>query len=207
MNAINYDKIKYHIVYGKVKNLYIHIKNGEVIVKAPRFITKKYIDKIVEQKRNWILKKLEETGRIQDVSEAFKEFPAENEWHKGKIESFLEEEKEVYDQYNVGDIVFVKEYLYKNGKKGTNHLFVIIEKDNYAVPIEYFTMLISSHLDKLKFSTNKLLLKDELNKLKRDSIVKTDVIYKVKNEDIEFKIGEVTEETVLEYKKNLEKLF
>ena len=154
-----------------------------------------------------LLKKLEETGRIQDVSEAFKEFPAENEWHKGKIESFLEEEKEVYDQYNVGDIVFVKEYLYKNGKKGTNHIFVIIEKDNYAVPIEYFTMLISSHLDKLKFSTNKLLLKDELNKLKRDSIVKTDVIYKVKNEDIEFKIGEVTEETVLKYKKNLEKLF
>lgn len=31
-----------------------------------------------------LLKKLEETGRIQDVSEAFKEFPAENEWHKGK---------------------------------------------------------------------------------------------------------------------------
>ena len=135
-----------------------------------------------------LLKKLEETGRIQDVSEAFKEFPAENEWHKGKIESFLEEEKEVYDQYNVGDIVFVKEYLYKNEKKGTNHLFVIIEKDNYAVPIEYFTMLISSHLDKLKFSTNKLLLKDELNKLKRDSIVKTDVIYKVKNEDICFMV-------------------
>lgn len=92
-------------------------------------------------------------------------------------------------------------------EKGTNHIFVIIEKDNYAVPIEYFTMLISPHLDKLKFSTNKLLLKDELNKLKRDSIVKTDVIYKVKNEDIEFKIGEVTEKTVLEYKKNLEKLF
>ena len=61
MNAINYDKIKYHIVYGKVKNLYIHIKNGEVIVKAPRFITKKYIDEIIEQKRNWILKKLEES--------------------------------------------------------------------------------------------------------------------------------------------------
>ena len=160
-----------------------------------------------EENGKKLLKKLEETGRIQDVSEAFKEFSAENEWHKGKIESFLEEEKEVYDQYNVGDIVFVKEYLYKNGKKGTNHIFVIIEKDNYAVPIEYFTMLISSHLDKLKFSTNKLLLKDELNKLKRDSIVKTDVIYKVKNEDIEFKIGEVTEETVLEYKKNLEKLF
>ena len=154
-----------------------------------------------------LLKKLQKAEKIKDISEAFKEFPPEEEWHKGKTESFLEEEKEIYEEYNIGDIVFVKKYLYKNGKKGINHLFVIIEKGNYAVPIEYFTMLISSHLDKLKFSTNKLLLKDELNKLKRDSIVKTDVIYKVKNEDIEFKIGEVTEETVLEYKKNLEKLF
>ena len=51
MNAINYEKIKYHIEYGKVKNLYIHIKNGEVIVKAPRFITKKYIDKIEKVRR------------------------------------------------------------------------------------------------------------------------------------------------------------
>lgn len=60
MNTINYEKIKYHVVYGKVKNVYIQIKNGEVIVKAPKFITKKYIDIIVEKKRNWILKKLEE---------------------------------------------------------------------------------------------------------------------------------------------------
>lgn len=64
MNAINYEKIKYHVVYGKVKNVYIQIKNGEVIVKAPKFITKKYIDIIVEKKRNWILKKLEESKDI-----------------------------------------------------------------------------------------------------------------------------------------------
>ena len=73
MNAINYEKIKYHIEYGKVKNLYIHIKNGEVIVKAPRFITKKYI----EQKRNWILKKLEES----------KNKPEEREYTKTDIEN------------------------------------------------------------------------------------------------------------------------
>lgn len=64
MNTINYEKIKYHVVYGKVKNVYIQIKNGEVIVKAPKFITKKYIDIIVEKKRNWILKKLEESKDI-----------------------------------------------------------------------------------------------------------------------------------------------
>lgn len=64
MNAINYEKIKYHIVYGKVKNIYIQIKNGEVIVKAPKFIPKDYINKLVEQKRNWILKRLEESKNI-----------------------------------------------------------------------------------------------------------------------------------------------
>lgn len=61
MNAIDHKKIEYHIEYGRVKNLYIHIRDGKVLVKAPRFITKKYIAEVVEQKRKWILKKLEET--------------------------------------------------------------------------------------------------------------------------------------------------
>lgn len=68
-------------------------------------------------------------------------------------------------------------------------------------------MLISSHLDKLKFNSNKLLLKNQLNNLKRDSIVKTDMVYKNKNENIMFKIGKVQKEVVEEYKKSLEKIF
>ena len=150
---------------------------------------------------------LKKSGRIRDVEEAFKEFPPEEEWHKGDIDSFVAEETEKYGEYEVGDIVFVERFIYSNGKEGIRHLFVIIEKDNYAVPIEYFTMLISSHLDKLKFNSNKLLLKDDLNKLRRDSIVKTDVIYKIKDEEIKFKVGRVEKETVKEYMKNLKDLF
>lgn len=61
----------------------------------------------------------------------------EKEWHKGKEENVLREIGEVYRlSYNIGDIVFVKEYTYANGKKGTKHFFVIIDKDNTAVPIE-----------------------------------------------------------------------
>lgn len=150
---------------------------------------------------------LKKNNKIKDVSEAFKEFPTEEEWHKGDENNFLSEETETYGEYNIGDIVFVKEYNYKNGRKGTRHLFVIIEKDNYAVPIEYFAMLISSHLDKLKFNSNKLLLKDELNNLKRDSIVKTDVIYKIKSQNIIFKVGKVENQVVEEYMKKLKNLF
>ena len=71
-----------------------------------------------------------------------------------------------------------------------------------AIPIENFGMLISSKLDKLKFPSNKLLEKDKTNNLKKDSIVKTDVVYKILNEQIIFKIGKVDIEKVEEYKKS-----
>ena len=137
-------------------------------------------------------------NRVKDLREAFEEYPVEEEWHKGKIENILKEDSGDYNisynigdyniSYNIGDIVFVKEYSYSDGKKGTNHFFVIIDKDNTAVPIENFGMLISSNLDKLKFKVNKLLEKDDINNLKKDSIVKTDVVYKILNEQIIFKI-------------------
>lgn len=63
-------------------------------------------------------------------------------------------------------------------------------------------MLISSYLDKLRFSNNKLLEKDKINNLNKESIVKTDVVYKILNKNILFRIGKVDEEKIEEYKKN-----
>ncbi len=140
-------------------------------------------------------------NRVKDLREAFEEYPTEEEWHKGKEENILQESAKKYNSgYGIGDIVFVKEYDYLDGKKGTNHLFVIIDKDNTAVPIENFGMLISSNLEKMKFKTNKILVKDDLNNLNKDSIVKTDVLYKILNEQIVFKIGMVDYEKIEEYK-------
>ena len=154
-----------------------------------------------------LIEKLKKIGKVKDLNEAFKEFPVEEEWHKGNIDNFVKEETEIYGEYNIGDIVFVDKYSYSDGKIGKRHLFIIIEKDNYAVPIEYFAMIISSHLEKLKYNSNMLLLKDNLNKLHRNSIVKTDVIYKIKNENIKYKVGMVEKSVVEEYMKNLKKLF
>ena len=61
-------------------------------------------------------------------------------------------------------------------------------------------MLISSNLDKLKYPKNKLLKKDMKNNLDKDSIIKTDVIYRISNNQILFKIGEVDKEKIEEYK-------
>lgn len=86
-------------------------------------------------------------------------------------------------------------------KDGTNHIFVIIGKDNFAVPIEYFGMLISSKIYKVKYDTNEFLEKDSINKLNKDSIVKLDEVYRIKEEAINFKIGKVDEDKIEDYKK------
>ena len=79
-------------------------------------------------------------------------------------------------------------------------MFVIIDQNNIAVPIENFGMLISSNTNKLKYQSNVLLQKDEKNNLKKDSIVKTDFVYKILDSQILFKVGIVDNDKVLEYK-------
>lgn len=139
-------------------------------------------------------------NRIKDLNEAFEKYPVEEEWHKGKIENILKENEEKYELYEIGDIVFVSQYKYADGTEGSNHLFVIIDQNNMAVPIENFGMLISSNLNKLKFDSNKLIEKDDNNNLHKDSIVKTDEIYKILNEQIVFKIGKVDATKIKDYK-------
>ena len=56
-------------------------------------------------------------GRVKNVEDAFKEFPPEEEWHQGKIENVICENNKEYNAYNIGDIVYVKEYYYSDGTK------------------------------------------------------------------------------------------
>jgi hypothetical protein len=147
------------------------------------------------------IKKAYEMGRVKDLSDAFKEYPPEEEWHHGDAISFLGESKVEYlASYSVGDIVYVKEFLYPDGSTGRNHLFVIVDKDNIAVPLDYFGMLISSKVNKLNYKSNKLLKKDSVNNLNKDSIVKTDSVYKISNEHILYKVGRVDDFRLEQYR-------
>ena len=40
---------QYQITYSKIKNVYIQIKDGKVLIKAPKRIPKKELEKIIEQ--------------------------------------------------------------------------------------------------------------------------------------------------------------
>lgn len=110
----------------------------------------------MQDKLSDFLKTAYEHGKVKELKEAFEEYPVKEEYHKGKIENVLRENSESYNFYEIGDIVFVREYSYPDGEVGNNHFFVIIDQDNTAVPIENFGMLVSSNLNKLKFQTNKL---------------------------------------------------
>ena len=145
-------------------------------------------DFIKEELKNGNIKKYSE---VYDKDESLLEYEERN--------FYIGEATVKYSSYDIGDIIYVKEYKYQNGKRGNNHLFVIIDDNNYGVSIDYFCMLLSSNLDKIKFKENKLIVKDNENGLKKDSIVKTDAIYNIKHDEISFCVGKVSYNLVEEY--------
>lgn len=114
-----------------------------------------------------LIEKSKKKGLIKTYSEFL-------ETEEAKEYSLIQEEVEYYtsnqnkksNKYSIGDIVFVSKYKYKNGKDGENHSFVIID-DEQAVDINYFGFLLSSQTQKVTYSFNELLNKNEINKLKK----------------------------------------
>ncbi len=140
---------------------------------------------------NDFIKKAKEKGKIQKYKDICDQLLDDD-----CPEFYIGEKVTKYSNYKIGDIVFVKNYFYKNGEERLNHLFVIIDEDHYAVPVSYFCMLLSSRIDKTSYKNNILIKKDKINHLKKDSIVKTDTVYEFDNTDIEFCVGSIKEELV-----------
>ena len=111
--------------------------------------------------------------------------------------------KAVKEKYDIGDIVFVNEYSYENNITGSNHLFVVINGDNEVVPLDYFGLIVSSHIEKSKevsrFKYNEPLKADATNGLKADSIVKCDQLYNFPKANIQFRIGHVDVDDFLRF--------
>lgn len=105
-------------------------------------------------------------------------------------------------KYDIGDIVFVSNYDYDNGEKGSNHLFVIIDEET-LVAVEYFGLIVSSRIEKSKktslFKFNEILKKNDVNGLNKDSIVKCDQLYNFSEKNILFKIGHVDVDDFLRF--------
>lgn len=123
------------------------------------------------------------------------EAPMEDALTKEEVEYYISENFESFDGVQKGDIVFVKKFIYRDGEIGKNHLFVIIDQNDY-MPIEYFGMILSSNIIKENYKYNIKISRDSKNKLNKDSIIKTDHIYKLKEKDILKKVGKIDKELI-----------
>ena len=79
----NQEISQYEITYSKIKNVYIQIKDGKVLKKAPKKISKKDLNRIIENKYNWIQKSLEKEKKKQEkkplyTQEQFKQIIEKN---------------------------------------------------------------------------------------------------------------------------------
>ena len=74
MNEIEYnDKtIPYKIIKSNIKNMYIHVKDGIVTVKAPKKLKDKYIIEFVHKKSKWIYESVEKSKNNKDYIIPFK---------------------------------------------------------------------------------------------------------------------------------------
>lgn len=62
--------ISYTIDKGFTSNLAISVQNGQVAVTAPWYISKKKIDQIIVDKKNWIMQKLKEYEEINQIKKS-----------------------------------------------------------------------------------------------------------------------------------------
>ena len=69
----NQKNLQYEIIYSKIKNVYIQIKDGKVVIKAPKRISKKELNRIIEQKTDWIQKSLEKEKKKLEKSPLYKQ--------------------------------------------------------------------------------------------------------------------------------------
>lgn len=59
-------EIPYKVIKSNIKNLYIQIKDGEVLVKAPKRYSESEIARLVSKKQRWIEKSLQSSKQRQE---------------------------------------------------------------------------------------------------------------------------------------------
>ncbi|MCI8383967.1 MAG: M48 family metallopeptidase [Clostridia bacterium] len=72
----NDEVISYQLIRSKIKNMYIYIRDGKVIVKVPTRLKEKEIDEFVNRKARWIYEKIkqekemlkEEKIKLEDIN-------------------------------------------------------------------------------------------------------------------------------------------
>ncbi len=70
-------EFEYILIKQKIKNIYIRIKYGKIIVKSPKRINLQYIENLLKNKEKWILQKLKESNESKLRENKYSDFEFE----------------------------------------------------------------------------------------------------------------------------------
>lgn len=85
------EKIEYQIIRKQIKNLYIRIKDGRVMISAPRSCKESDILQLLEKKKRWIQKAIEESKVRKKIEE--------RKYTKEEIQRFQIKLNELLERY------------------------------------------------------------------------------------------------------------
>lgn len=121
---MEYEIIPYEVKRLKIKNLYIYIKNGKVIVKAPMRLKDKYIQDFVTKKSKWINQKIKEEQEQSKETEMIEQKDVE------KLERLVKSNIEKYSKLlqETPNKVRIREIKYAWGSCSSNRNITINQK-------------------------------------------------------------------------------
>ena len=65
------EELQYEIIRSNIKNLYIQIKDGNVVIRTPKRFSQSQIEEIIIKKQNWIKKNLQKSLEKQYKKEQY----------------------------------------------------------------------------------------------------------------------------------------
>ena len=155
-------------------NMYITVQNGEVVVNAPWYFTSNRIQQIVQEKKNWILSKMQEyeedLSNMQSVKIFGKNYDIQVDYEKIKTP-----ELNLKENYKIQIVLPIKykkignEQMYE--QIAENEIEDILEKTRKMLgfaPEDYEVKIINGKIAKCE--DGKITINPELMKYKRETI-------------------------------------
>ena len=154
MNEIKYngEKIPYTIKKFKIKNLYIHIKEGQVIVKAPVRLQEKYIQEFINKKTKWIyenVKRYEQKPKVEEKLD-IKDVERLKEIIQKSIQKYSKTLEVIPNKIRIKNIKYA--WGSCSSKKNITINVKLAKKDEKV--IQYVALHEMCHLKEMNHSTN-----------------------------------------------------
>ena len=96
-------------------DLFISVQNGDIVVRAPWYYTNNQIQDVIEEKKNWILSKINEDNEVDETEEIQNEY---SRMEKEIIQNnYLRNDREfIQNNYTGKDVGIIKNNYTRNNR-------------------------------------------------------------------------------------------